>query len=148
MTDRLEELARPAGGGDPADEFLSVRPDVVRALRGGNAALLYALVEYRCRVPGGDRVEDGGGRWWRATQGALSHDTGLTVDQVRKTVAALQKAGVLEVEKHRTMGSSDHTASYRVLPLPAIRSIAHIESGDRPKQESGDRPHLSSLLRS
>lgn len=121
-----------SGSSDADQQFLQIRPELVRRVRGGNAALVYSLIEFRCRVAGGDRVEDADGRWWRATFSTLSEETGLTVDQVRSALKALQSDGTVEAQKHRVSGPSDQKMSYRAEPLPAIRSIPQMHSGDSP----------------
>ncbi len=142
MTDGPHPLPDHQSGGEA--DFLQIRPEVVRALGGGNAALVYTLIEFRCRVVGVDRVEDSEGRWWRATYDKLAAGTGLTVDQIRRTLSQLHSRASIESVKHRAMGPSDQMLSYRAAPLPAIQSNDRIDSADRPNGRS-DAPSIDRI---
>lgn len=134
----MTAMPRQVPGGDAraSDDFMLVRPDLVRRVGNGNAALVYARIEFRCAQPGQDRIEDETGRWWRVTSAALSDETGLTVDALRRTMPRLEKLGEIESTKHRLHGPSDQTLSYRTTRLPAIRSNGRIHSVNRPNGRS------------
>lgn len=109
----------PGGDARASDDFMLVRPDVVRRVGNGNAALVYARIEFRCAQAGLDRIEDETGRWWRASIPTVSAETGLTVKMARTALDNLAKLGEIETWTHRAAGVSDQTMSYRPMPLPA-----------------------------
>ncbi|MBM4726060.1 hypothetical protein GS446_05385 [Rhodococcus hoagii] len=124
----------PGGDARASDDFMLVRPDTVRRVGNGNAALVYARIEFRCAQPGQDRIEDETGRWWRASVNTISADTGLSIKMVRTALDGLERQSEIEVFKHRAGGVSDQTASYRPTPLPAIRPNGQMDS---PKLANG-----------
>ena len=122
-----------------SDAFVLVRPALVRRLGNGNAAIVHARIEFRCNQPGVDRIEDENGRWWRVSMNILSDETGLTVDALRRTLRNLEKLSAIESRKHQLYGPSDQTLSYRIVPSPAIRSDARMESAELPNGSSTAR---------
>lgn len=135
--------------GRDRDAFVLVSPALVRRVGNGNAAILFARIEFRCNQPGDGRIEDETGRWWRVAMNALSDETGLTVDAIRRALRNLEKMGAVESRKHRMYGPSDQTFSYRTTSPPAIRSNAHIDSGETPNGSSTVRSnaHIDSVKR-
>jgi hypothetical protein len=121
----VEEVASPS----PDGSFLLVRPELVRRV-GANGALVLSAIEFRCRVPGADRIEDEAGRWWRASQLALSDATGLSRQTVGRELRKLERIDEIDATKHNLGGISDHTRSYRVSARPAIVRNRPIDSSE------------------
>lgn len=117
--------------------FVVVPAALVRRLGNGNAAVVYARIEWRCQMPGEGRIEDDAGRWWRASVSALADETGLTVKMVRTALDGLLSKGAIEATKHRDMGVSDQTFSYRIPALPALPAICPSGQSDLPKRAHG-----------
>lgn len=103
-----------------AHDFMGVRAALVRHVGGGNQALVFTRIDFRCGTPGNDRIEDETGRWWRAQLDVLSTQTGLTVSAVRTALKSLTAAGFVEERQHHVEGAYDHSKSYR--PIIANRS--------------------------
>lgn len=101
-------------------EFISVTPEMVRRLGSANAALVWSRIQFVCQVQGEGRVEDESGRWWRVSVGMLAEETGLSVKMVRTALSGLENGGHVELKKHRVLGGSDQTVSYRATLSPAI----------------------------
>lgn len=119
----------PSEGGDARDEFMIVRPELVRRV-GAPGALIIAAVEYRCQIAGIDRVEDETGRWWRVTQYGLAAATGLSRDVTQRQLHKLLKDGEIQSARHQTQGVSDQTLSYRKAPRPAIARNRAMDSAE------------------
>ncbi|MDF3305611.1 hypothetical protein P3H15_11325 [Rhodococcus sp. T2V] len=116
------------------EEFIPIRPALVKRVVDGNAAIVYALIEFRCKVTGEDRIEDESGRWWRAPSRTLSEVTGLTVSRVDTALKNLHKREAIEAVQHKIYGPDDHAFSYRVIPLlPAIPEIPEALSAAIPE---------------
>lgn len=124
----------PGGDARASDDFMLVRPALVRRVGNGNAALVYARIEFRCAQPGQGRIEDETGRWWRASIPTISDETGLTAKMVRTALDNLAKLGEIETRTHRAGGVSDQTTSYRPASLPLICPNGQI---DVPKRADG-----------
>lgn len=126
----------PPGGGDARDDFMIVRPELVRRV-GAAGALIIAALEYRCQIAGIDRVEDEAGRWWRVAQHGLAESTGLSRDTVKRELRKLVSADEIEVAKHHLNGVSDQTVSYRKLLQPAIGRNRPMDSAESHNDSSG-----------
>ena len=126
----------PSGGGDARDDFMIVRPELVRRV-GAAGALIIAALEYRCQIAGIDRVEDEAGRWWRVAQHGLAESTGLSRDTVKRELRKLVSADEIEVAKHHLNGVSDQTVSYRKLLQPAIGRNRPMDSAESHNDSSG-----------
>lgn len=122
------QLGRENGEG--ANLYIKIGPELNRRLGGANAAYMFALIEFRCRMAGRDKHEDPTGRWWTASAEMLQADTGFSRSQIRSTIAKLEKDGYIERKKLRTKGVSDQTQSYRPTLSPAIGEIPHIDLRD------------------
>ena len=106
-----------------------VRASLVRFLGGTDNAVLWARIDYR-----------GKGDWWRATLDDIAEETGMSRDQIQRAVNKLIDLGVIEREKLRQGGISDHTYSYRVVIQG--REIDVAESRDQDVAESRDLPSV------
>lgn len=124
-----------------SDDFMLVRPELVRRVGNGNAALVYARIEFRCAQTGFDRIEDADGRWWRASIPAIAAETGLTVKMARTALSNLIKADEIATRTHRAGGVSDQTTSYRPASLPASCPNGQIGLPKWADGRSGARPN-------
>jgi len=128
-------------GGDARDDFMIVRPDLVRRVGGGNAAIVYARIEFRCNQPGDGRIEDEAGRWWRASMKVVSTETGLTPRMADRATSSLVQAGEIEESLHQIKGPSDQTKSYRITPRPAICPNGEMEFTEQENGSSTPSPN-------
>lgn len=131
----------PGGDARTSDDFVIVRPDLVRRVGNGNAAIVYARIEFRCAQPGQNRIEDEAGRWWRASIPTVSEETGLTVKMARTALDNLEKRGEIETWTHRAGGVSDQTSSYRPASPPAICPNGQMDVPKRADDRSGACPN-------
>lgn len=100
------------------DEFISVTADLVRRLGSANAALVWARIEFVCRISGRDRVEDEDGVWWVVSKPKLAQDIGLSERTVRSTLENLIKQGHIEAKM------VDESSWNRSLAYRAVGSLS------------------------
>jgi len=96
------------------DEFISVTADLVRRVGGANAALVWARIEFVCRIGGRDRVEDEDGIWWVVSKPKLAQDIGLSERTVRSTLEKLISQGHIEA-KMVDESAWDRSLAYRAV---------------------------------
>ncbi|MGV5046863.1 hypothetical protein [Rhodococcus pyridinivorans] len=111
------------------DEFISVTADLVRRLGSANAALVWARIEFVCRIDGWDRVEDEDGIWWVVSKPKLAQDIGLSERTVRTTLENLIKRGHVEAKM------VDESAWDRSL---AYRAVGNISAGGTHRTKKSD----------
>jgi len=111
------------------DEFISVTADLVRRLGSANAALVWARIEFVCRISGRDRVEDEDGTWWVVSKPKLAQDIGLSERTVRTTLENLIRDGHVEAKM------VDASAWDRSL---AYRAIGRLSAGRTHQTEKSD----------
>ncbi|GAA4474152.1 hypothetical protein GCM10023094_09220 [Rhodococcus olei] len=118
-------------------DFMQVRAALVRHLGGGNQALVFTRIQYRCGEPGKDRIEDPTGRWWRASLDVIARETGLSKSAVRTALRNLEAAGAVVSMKHHLHNNiSDQTLSYRVVMQgDAPTEAPHFEMSDSASAE-------------
>ena len=91
-------------------DFIMVRPALVRKLGDLSGVLMIARIQFRSSVA----VPDAQGiKWWKATNDEMAQETGLTGDQVRRTLERLVKKGLI-LWKVENESPWDRTKSYRV----------------------------------
>lgn len=111
------------------DEFISVTADLVRRLGSANAALVWARIEFVCRINGRDRVEDEDGIWWVVSKPKLSQDIGLSERAIRTTLENLIRDGHIEAKM------VDASAWDRSL---AYRAVGELSAGRAHRTEKSD----------
>lgn len=108
-----------------APDFIQVRAALVKRL-GANPAIVWTLVGFRSAEGSPYGYERDGKVWWRANLTDVSRASGLSVDQVRRSLARLEEQGHVEVVEHALDGNWDHTKSYRTL----MRRNRHIDAAE------------------
>jgi hypothetical protein len=99
-----------------APDFTMVRAELVRALGGdAGAALVLTRIHWRLAA-----LTDGA--WWRGTLDEIADETGLSRDQVNRSVRKLRLAGHLETSQEHGDGAWDRTLSYRLV----LTDSAHV----------------------
>jgi len=96
-----------------AKDFIMVRAALVARVGGGNEAIVWARVEYRCRADSSVAYDTESGRWWRASYDTVGAETGLTAKQSRTALESLARGGFVEREQHSIRNNYDQTYSYR-----------------------------------
>jgi DNA-binding transcriptional ArsR family regulator len=120
-------------------DFIGVRAELIRLLGGdANKAIVLTRIFWRSDASNRDAINVDGAWWWRTTYDNLSRETGLSVDQVRRAVRALEENGYIKTAKHRVDGISDQTRSYR-LAIPTDDVAA------APDHHVANPPHLPSI---
>lgn len=124
-----------------AKDFIMVRAALVRRLGGANEALVWSRVHYRCDEDSRVAHDTDAGRWWAATYGVISEETGLTAKQARTAIDRLVADGFLLAEQHRLRSNYDQTYSYQAVVLGgqfhvpsgadegALEGDSHVPSG-------------------
>lgn len=129
-----------------ADDFLQVRPALIRELDGSaNTAVLFTLIQWRTSGQYGPHYEKDGHRWWRATLDELSDESGMKKESIRYSLKPLLRRGLVIAETHKLQGSWDKTLSYRLVTtsdLPDPVGISPHRSGNIPISHVGISPHL------
>ncbi|MDH6283548.1 hypothetical protein [Prescottella agglutinans] len=97
-----------------ADVFIQFTKDRVKHLGSGNAAIVWARIEFACRIEGPDRFEDEHGRWWEIPVSRLAEETGLSVQSVRTALDAMAASGDVEVSM-RDRASMKRAKAYRAV---------------------------------
>jgi hypothetical protein len=119
-----------------ANDFIGVRAALVSELGNDAAsALVLTRIFYRADERWREAVEVEGTWWWRASYDVIAEETGLTRQQVRRTVTALVGGGHIETAKHHLQGINDQTLSYRVClsdPAADVLDQTHRDVVDRP----------------
>jgi hypothetical protein len=125
-------------------DFMIVRADLVRALGNPIDVLVWTRINWRCEMQGQHTIADEDGlTWWPASREMLSEETGLSTDQVKRSLIRLKENGFIDATELRTGGNYDRTKSYRPLFEGDIPS-ADIDSStgqDRPI-ERADMPNV------
>lgn len=95
------------------DDRIAVHRDDVRAMAGGNNALVWSYIARECARGGNTR--DASENWLRMSVLVLARKTGLNERQVRHAVSWLTMNGLIEARKQRLGldGPMDQTMSYR-----------------------------------
>ncbi|MFP7833102.1 hypothetical protein [Marisediminicola sp. LYQ134] len=119
-----------------ARDFIMVRAELVRTVGGANNALVWTRIEYRC-APNNDGIytDPDGTLWWPVSRDELAVETGLTSDQVRRSLEHLVDAGFLASTEHRRGGNYDRTKSYR--PIIEGRPVDRANTPDGAAQSTG-----------
>lgn len=97
-------------------EFIRAVPDEIER-HGGTAAavaaaVVLALIRWRCQASGPDRITDETGCWWRVSQADLAAQAGLSVDTARTALKKLERDGAV-LAKHFPP-TENQTRAYRV----------------------------------
>ena len=80
------------------------------------AAVVLALIQWRCETPGPAREEDSSGcLWWRVSLADLSADAGLTKDATRTALSKLLGDGTVVAKQ--SARAADQTRAYRAARL-------------------------------
>lgn len=120
------------------DRFTIVTPDLVALAGSANDAIVLAHVRFRLVGEAPHAVECEGQMWWPGTYAEISTWTGLSDDQVRRSIGKLEKSGLLEARKLHLKGPHDHTRAYRV-------SVRQIDVAESPDLDVAESPDLSSI---
>lgn len=96
-----------------AGDFIQIRAALVKRLGGGNEAIVWACIEFRCRDASTLKYVHEGERWWRAKYDAIGAETGLSAKQVRTAIESLVRGEFLVREQHSLRNNYDQTYSYR-----------------------------------
>lgn len=92
-----------------AVDFTMLRAELVRTLGGdATAALVLTRIHWRAE-------REAEGEWWRGSAGEIADETGLSEDQVNRSVKKLRLAGHLETTEAHREGAWDRTLSYRLV---------------------------------
>jgi hypothetical protein len=132
--DKLDEHTRAILDGHGGEGVVTIRPSLVRALRGnGNAAMLLSQLLFWCR-----RVGDGEG-WFNQGQARLEAQTGLGPDAQRKAVRLLERLGVLETARRGVPARLYYCVDLRRLAALLLQDGQAVSVADHgPQQDAGD----------
>lgn len=124
------------------NDYIQVRPALVRRLGGANEALVWTRVDWRVSAHIPPHVDDDGVAWWPATRYQLAEETGLSPDQAKRAAQSLVQAGFLAATEHRLGGNYDRTKSYRPIIRPQEGADSPTENGRIRPQEWTDSPNV------
>lgn len=116
-----------------AGDFIHVRAALVKRVGGGNEAIVWARIEFRCRPDSPVAYEHETSRWWRARYAAIAEETGLSEKQARGAVEGLVRSGFVVREQHSLRNNYDQTYSYR--PVVIAGQIDVPDRADESAQE-------------
>lgn len=127
-------------------DFMLIRADLVRALDNPIDALVWTRINWRCEMQGQHTVADEEGLiWWPASREVLSEETGLSADQVKRSLIRLKEGGFIDATELRTGGNYDRTKSYRPLfegDSPSVN--VHTSTGRERPIDGADVPNVPS----
>jgi len=131
--DKLDEHTRAILDGHGGEGVVTVRPSLVRALRGnGNAAMLLSQLLFWCR-----RVGDGEG-WFNQGQARLEAQTGLGPDAQRKAVRLLERLGVLETARRGVPARLYYCVDLRRLAALLLQDGQAVSVADHDLEQEAD----------
>lgn len=139
-----EESRTPAGGVPAAlvtdSDYVQVRLALMRHLGGPVEATVFSRIEFRTREENRHSIERDGRRWWTVTLAELAAEMGLSEKQIRRTLDALVRNGVLLREHLREGGPYDRKYAYS----PVISEVPSRAHGGDPQGKS-QVPHRADV---
>lgn len=139
-----DESPAPAVGVPAAlvtdSDYVQVRLALMRHLGGPVEATVFSRIEFRSREENRHSVERDGRRWWTVTLAELAAEMGLSEKQIRRTLDALVRNGVLLREHLREGGPYDRRYAYS----PVIAEVPSRAHGGDPQGES-QVPHRADV---
>ena len=139
--------------GVPADlvvgnDFMIIRAALVETLGSANDALVWTRIHWRCEIESPRTfVDEQGIRWWPASRAEIGDETGLTIDQVRRSLDRLISGDFIEAVEHRRGGNYDRTRSLRPLVRgvdPQVADLPH-RGGKDARSQVADLPTVLSI---
>ena len=115
-----------------ASDFMMVRAALVKRLGSANNALVWTRIHWRCSTDSAHTVTDDDGTWWPVNRDELGDETGLSGDQVKRSLGQLLDKGYLVEREHRQGGNYDRTRSY----MPVVRNHP-IDRAESPSESGG-----------
>lgn len=128
-----------------ANDFTMVRGALVKEMKSANDALVWTRIHWRWQVESGNAVTDADGVWWPGSIAKLSEETGLSFDQVRRSLERLVKNEYLRVRNHQLNGVSDRTRSYQPIIDESLWQSRQMATGTDANNPVAAVPNVPSI---